>query len=294
MVSYLKHKNLSKLLINLMLVLVVTFSVMPFVAITSISLSDEVTIATSGYSLLPKGFSLEAYRFVLRNPNETINAYLVTIIVTVVGTALSLLCESLIAYPLSRRDFPFKGPLSFYVFFTMLFNGGLVPYYIVITQVLRLSDTLLAMIVPYLVSAWDILLLRTFFATIPPSLIESAKLDGCSEFKIFTKIILPLSKSALVTVGLLISIRYWNDWWLPLLFITNPKLVNLQFMLYKIMTNISILTEQAKFMNIDMGVIPNESARMAMCVIAVGPMLMVFPFFQKYFVQGITVGSIKG
>ncbi|MGQ9631006.1 MAG: carbohydrate ABC transporter permease [bacterium] len=178
----------------------------------------------------------------------------------------------------------------------MLFNGGLVPWYILIVRYLHLKDTLWVLIVPYLVVPWFVLLLRTFFQQIPISLIESAKIDGASEFRIFFSIIVPLSKPALATIGLFICLRYWNDWWLSLLYIEKENLVPLQYMLYRMMANIQFLTSQltTTAVDIDVGKLPNESARMAMCVLAAGPMLFVFPFFQKYFVKGLTAGALKG
>jgi putative aldouronate transport system permease protein len=288
--------SIDRMIIGLILLVLSFLCIIPIVAILSISLSNEIDIVRRGYSLLPREVDLMAYRFIFKNPAQIIRAYAVTIFVTGFGTLSSLLVMSLIAYPLSRQDFAYRNKLSFFVFFTLIFNGGLVPLYMVVTQVLHIQDTLWAMILPILASPWNILLLRTFFKQLPLSIIESAKIDGSSEIRTFFVIALPLTKAGLATIGTFVSLMYWNDWWMPLLFIHNNKLSNLQYMLYRIMSSISALTQNIE--NLPMGVdiknLPNESARMAMCVLAMGPMLFVFPFFQKHFIRGITIGSIKG
>jgi putative aldouronate transport system permease protein len=178
----------------------------------------------------------------------------------------------------------------------MLFNGGLVPWYILIARYLQLKNTFFVLFLPWLVIPWFVLLLRTFFTQLPFSLFESAKMDGASEFRMYAQILLPLSKPALATVGLFIALHLWNDWWLPLLYIDVERLIPLQFMLQRMMANFDYLTKQmtTASMNIDISELPGESARMAMCVLAAGPMLFIFPFFQKYFVRGLTAGSLKG
>lgn len=284
-----------KLLPNFILLLFSIGCILPLLSIISISFSDEVGLAKHGYSLYPKQISLDAYKLLLRRPDEILNAYKVTILVVLIGVTLSLIIMSMLAYPLSRPDFAYRRKLSLYVFITMLFNGGLVPTYIVVAQFLNLSDSLFAMIVPYLVPAWNVLLLRTFFQSLPISVIESAKIDGSGEFRTYLSIILPLSKPALATVGVFMTLTYWNDWWLPLLYINNRRLYNLQFVLYQIMTYVdNLINMMTMGIRIDFKSIPTESGRMALCVLTAGPMLFVFPFFQKYFVRGLTVGSVKG
>lgn len=269
--------------------------IIPIVAIISISLSNQGDIVEQGYRLIPISIDFKAYEYLFKAPKQIINAYGVSIFVTLVGTLFSLAVVSLIAYPLSRKDFAYKKQVSFIVFFTLLFNGGMVPLYIVVTTVLGLKDSVLALILPYAANAWHILLLRTFFQKIPHSLIESAKIDGASEIRTFWSIILPLSKPGLATIGLFILLLYWNDWWLSLLFVESQELVPLQYMMYRIMKEIQFLTSDlsSSSINIDRTKLPNESLRMALCIVAAGPMLFVFPFFQKYFVKGLTVGSIK-
>ncbi len=288
-------KLLSTTIIHIILMTFAVFCIIPIVAIIAISLSSESEIALKGYSLIPRGFTTRAYSIIFKNPKQILNSYLVSIMLTVIGGTLGLLVVSMIAYPLSRKDFYYRRKLTFYVFFTLLFNGGLVPWYIVITKYLHLQNTLWVLILPYIAIPWYILLLRTYFSKIPMSIIESAKIDGSSEFRTFFRIVLPLSKPALATIGLFIILHYWNDWWLSLLYIEKESLMPLQYMLYRIMNNIQFLTTQMQTgaVSVKLNDLPNESARMAMCIIAAGPMLFLFPFFQKYFVKGLTVGAVK-
>lgn len=280
---------------NIILGIFAALCIIPIVAIVSISLSNQADIVEHGYKLIPMNIDFTAYEYLFKAPGQIINAYGVSIFVTLVGTIFSISVVALIAYPLSRADFGYKKQISFIVFFTLLFNGGMVPLYIIVSTVLGIKDTTLALILPYAANAWHILLLRTFFQKIPYSLIESAKIDGASEIKTFFSIVLPLSKPGLATIGLFILLLYWNDWWLSLLFIESQDLVPLQYMMYRIMKEIQYLTSDLKSsqVTVDLTKLPNESLRMALAVIAAGPMLFVFPFFQKYFVKGLTVGSIK-
>lgn len=296
MIENRRDKIIQNSIIHLIFITFSAFCIIPLVVIASISFSNEGNLNTYGYTLIPKEFSLSAYKFVFKNPDQIISAYVVSIIRTLVGTFLSLLIISLLAFPMSRSDFKFRKPLSFYVFFTMLFNGGLVPWYMLVTKYLGLKNTFSVLIVPFLVIPWFVLLLRSFFKQIPMSLYESAKIDGASEYTVFYRILLPLAKPAMATVGLFICLNYWNDWWLPLLYIDVDNLIPLPAMLSRMMSNITYLTTQKTntFMTINVSDMPRESARMAMCLLAAGPMLFIFPFFQKYFVKGLIAGSIKG
>lgn len=290
-------ERLSKVIMNIILILVCILCFIPFVAVVSISFSSETAIALDGYSLIPREFSTLAYEFILKTPKTILDAYGVTIATSAIGTVLSLLIMSLCAYPISRPDFKYKNKVSFFIFFTMIFNGGLVPTYIWVSKYLGLSDNFWVLILPVVVSPWYLLLMRTFFSSIPNEIIESATVDGASEFGIYYKMILPLAKPALATVGLFTLLGFWNDWFRGLLYIESQGLVTLQYMLYKMMANIQELQNAMASnigVNIDMSQLPNESARMAMCVLAAGPMIFIFPFFQKYFVKGLTVGSVKG
>ncbi|KRE92066.1 sugar ABC transporter permease [Paenibacillus sp. Soil766] len=289
-------KTLPQMIIHFVFILFSLACIIPLVSIISISLSNETDILKNGYSLFPRVFDISAYAYVLYEPIQIINAFKVSIIVSILGTFISLIVTAGVAYTLSRHDYKFKNPLSFYVFFTMMFNGGLVPTYILISNYLHLKDTIWVLILPYVAAPFFILLLRTFMQRIPYDIIESCMMDGASEFRIFFQIILPLAKPGLATVALFTILHYWNDWFLSLLYIETESLVPLQYMLYRMMNNITFLTSSSNQMppGLNNTVIPSESARMAMAILAAGPMLAVFPFFQQYFVRGLTVGSVKG
>jgi putative aldouronate transport system permease protein len=268
---------------------------MPMWSMISISLSNDIDLSLKGYRLFPIHIDLSGYRYVLSDPTSIINAYKISVFVTIIGTLMSLMVIAGISYVISRPDFKYKNVLSFYIFFTMLFNGGLVPWYMLISNYLHLKDNIFVLILPYLANAWFILLLRTFFQKMPFEIIESCSIDGANEFTIFFKIVLPLSKPGLAAIGLFLMLMYWNDWWLSMLFIENQVLVPLQLMLYSIMQNIQYLTSgNAQSAILGYQHIPTESARMVMAILAAGPMLFVFPFFQRYFVKGLTVGAVKG
>lgn len=295
MVQSKKEKAADKIL-TLLFILLALFCVVPILYILSASLSDEIQLTKEGYSLLPRGFSLEAYKYILESPKPIINAYGVTILVTLGGTAVSLLVTTMLAYVIARKDFKIGRVFAFMIFFSMLFNGGLVPTYIMLTKYYHLKDTIWALIFPYIIMPWHVFLMKGFLADIPTSLIEAAKIDGAGEVKTFFKIIVPISKPALATVGLFIAFTYWNDWYQSMLYIDSPDINSLQFYLYRIMNNIQYLSTsmQAGNISIDIASLPSETARMALCIFAAGPMLVVFPFFQKYFVKGLTVGAVKG
>lgn len=286
-------------MINFFCLIYMLACVLPLIIIVSVSLSDESAIIDYGYGIIPKKFTTYAYSFVLREGNVIFNAYFVTILATIAGTILSLVVISMFAYPLSRKSLKYRNFFSMFVFVTMLFSGGLVPWYIVCSKFLHITNTYLALILPYAMNVWYVIIMRTFFSTtIPDSIIESAKIDGASEMKIFTGIVLPLSKPGLATVGLFITITYWNDWWLPMILTTDQKFANLQYTLFKMLTNGELLIKMSAFTNSQtsslINQIPSESSRMAMCILAVGPIILAYPFFQKYFVKGLTVGAIKG
>ena len=215
---------------------------------------------------------------------------------SLMAAGFALLLMSMLAYSISRREFAWRGPISFFVYFTMLFNGGLVPTYYLVTQVLHLKNTLPVLILPYLIVPWYVFLLRTFFSSLPHELIEAARIDGASELRIFFQLVLPLSTPVLATVGLFMILMYWNDWWLSLLYISEPKLFSLQYLLYSIMRNAEFLSSgQATMTGLLTSVkIPTQTLRMAMVVVAMGPIAVVFLSLQRYFVRGMLIGSIKG
>lgn len=287
-------RNVSQFFVNAVLSLISFIFLLPLIVVISASLSDEQTLAKQGYSLLPQNFSLAAYEYLLLAPDRLLRAYSVTIFVTVTGTLLGLLVMSMLAYALSRPEFKWRKPFSFMLIFTMLFSGGLVPTYLLITQVLQLKDNILVLILPYLVIPWFVFILRSFFAGLPQEIIEVARVDGASEWRIFFQIVLPLSTPALATVGLFMILIYWNDWWLSLLYINNPNLFPLQYLLFSIMRNAEFLTSNSNT-GLLMGVeLPTQTLRMAMVVVAMGPIAAVFLALQKYFIRGALIGSLKG
>lgn len=286
----------SKIAIYVFLGIICLVCVIPIITVISISFSSDLAIAKEGYGILPKDFTLDAYKYVFKDAAAIFRSYGVTIVVTAMGLILGLLFNSMIAYVLSRRDYAYRKPLTVFLIIPMVLNGGLVPTYIWLTKYLHLKNTIWAMLLPLLIVPWFIILLRTFFAEIPSSLVEAATVDGAGEMTIFFKIVLPLAKPALATVGMFITLNYWNDWFQPLMYIDERELYNLQYRLYILMRDVQEMLKNAAISGMGMSIadMPTESMRMAMCVIAAGPMLVIFPFFQKYFVKGLTVGGVKG
>lgn len=292
-----KRNYKSQLIINTFMMTLAILCIMPFALLIISSITDEKSLIHNGYSYFPSKISFDAYLYLWNEISTIIRAYGITIFITVVGTATSLIITSMLAYPLSRKDMPFRKILAFLVFFTMLFSGGLVPTYLVYTQIFHIKNTIWALIIPgLLMNGFNIMLMRTYFITnIPDAIIEAAKVDGASEFKIFIKIILPLSLPILATVGLFQGIAYWNDWYNGLIYITNPDLYSIQNILNRIITDAQFLSSGSIGGQVSGAVVnvPNTGIRMAIAVIGVVPILIVYPFFQKYFAKGITIGSIK-
>lgn len=292
-----KKFEFSKLFINLLFIVLSLVVILPFLLVIVVSLTDEKSLTENGYQFIPSSFSLDAYRYLLDAPDILLRAYGVTFTVTIIGALAGLLLTAMTAYVISRQDYRYNRATTFYVFFTMLFSGGLVPSYILITQYLHLKDSLLALILPILLSPFNIMVMKGFMSKIPLEIIESAKIDGAREFRIFFRIILPLSTPAPATLGLLISFTYWNEWFNAMLYIDDPNKVPLQLLLVRTLNSIEFLTTNSEFtgqLGIDLSSFPNSSARMAIAVLAGGPMLVIFPFFQRFFVKGLTVGSLKG
>ena len=288
-------KPLSKTMIYLILLVVCLICVVPIMTIVAISFSDQTILTREGFSMLiPRGFTFTAYEYCFNEWESILRSYGVSILVTVMGCVFGLILNSLLGYVLSRKDYVFKKQLTIYTTIPMLLSGGMVPAYILMVRVLHLKDTLWAVLLPGLVVPWFVVLMRTFFSEISPALIEAATIDGAGEVKIFTKIILPLSKPSLATVGMFLTLNYWNDWYHYYMYIDNQKLYNLQYRLYIMMINAKEMIKNSMLMGFSAADVPTETMRMAMCVLAAGPMLMVFPFFQKYFVKGLQVGGVKG
>ncbi|RXZ82121.1 carbohydrate ABC transporter permease [Paenibacillaceae bacterium] len=280
---------------HILFIFIAAAMVLPLLLVVAVSFSSEDAVIRHGYRWIPEAYSLQGYRVVFQNPGVLLNAYSITIAVTLLGTAVSLLVTAMIAYVMSRRDYRYRRATTFYVVFTMLFNGGLVPFYILIVKYLHLKDTLWVLIVPYLLNPFYVLIMKGFFDRLPTEVIESAKIDGASEYRSFFSIMLPLATPALATVGLFISFIYWNDWWLGLLFINEDQLVPIQLLLYRTMNSIEFFATNSQFLSgrMDISQFPSLTTRMALAVLGAGPMMFVFPFFQRYFVKGLTVGSLK-
>lgn len=294
-----KRVNTDRLLLSVIgyvsLTLLAIFCIFPFILVVSSSLSEESTIIEKGFQLIPTDFSTDAYSLLFKYPEDMLKAYGVTITVTLLGTLFGLFLTSMTAYVLSRRDFKWRGRFSFFFFFTTLFSGGLVPWYLMIVNYLHLKDTLLVLILPMMMNVFYIIVMKSFMSSIPDAITESAKIDGAGDFRIFMQLIVPLSKPALATIGLFIALAYWNDWYNALLFISNSELMPLQYYLYKMLGNMDgmrkAMMASGAVVNSDL---PTESLKMAMTIVATGPILLAYPFIQKYFVQGLTVGAVKG
>ncbi|MCL2880113.1 MAG: carbohydrate ABC transporter permease [Treponema sp.] len=286
------------IILNIFFIFCVAACLYPLLLVIGVSFTDNNALA-KGYRIIPLVSSLEGYSYIFKTSSSIIRAYTVTIFNTVVGTFLHVLIVSLFAYPLSRPEFKSRKFLTGFILIPMLCSGGLVPWYVICNQVLGLRNTIWAMIVPSLFSSWNCIVLRTFIKNnIPESLIESVRLDGCSEIKTWLHIILPLSKAGLAVIAFFTALAYWNDWWLALMLISDEKLYNLQYLLYNIMARIQFLQSMAAqnlgIVSVTELRVPQETARMAMCVLTVGPIILAYPFFQRFFVKGITIGSIKG
>ncbi|SDX07246.1 carbohydrate ABC transporter permease [Paenibacillus sp. CF384] len=289
----------SNIILNIIFILYGCLCLLPILLVVGVSFSDEKSIALHGYKLIPEKFSLSAYEYLWFDIHSIITAYGISILVTVVGTIAGIIMTALFAYPLSRGDFHFRGFFSFFIFFTMIFSGGLVPWYLVYTNLLHLKDTIFALIVPgLLMNAFYVIIMRTFFqTTIHPSIIESATMEGAGEGRILVQIVVPLSLPVFATIGLFYSLGYWNGWYNSLIFINNDDIINLQYMMYKVLMNLQFLLANAQAggpSSTEIANLPSESVRMAMCIVGTGPMVFAYPFFQKYFVKGLTVGAVKG
>lgn len=287
----------SNVIINIFFILVCLVSIFPIILIFMVSITDQKSLLEQGYTIFPKVMSFETYNYLFSGSDRILSAYGITIETTVLGTLISVAMTMLYAYPISRSSFKYRNVFAFILFFTMLFQGGLVPWYILYCRYLNLRNTLMALIMPGFLSAFNVLIVRTFFRnSIPEEILEAAKVDGAGEFYTFIKIVLPLSTPALATVGLFQTLYYWNDWYNCMLFITDEKLFNMQYSLYEALRRIEVLAsssvQNAGVSNISQ--VPSETLRMAMAIIGVGPIVLAYPFFQRYFVKGLTIGAVKG
>lgn len=289
-----KKRSLGRAALNLVLLLICVLWIVPVLFIFVLSFTPESSLASVGYTLFPESFSVEAYTYIFKNPAQLLDSYKISIIVTVVGTVGGLFIITGLAWAMARKDFSLSKPLSKFMLFALLFHGGLIPTYIVVTQWLHLGDTIWALILTLLVSPWSVFLMRSFLSGIPSEIVEAASIDGASEWRVFFQMALPLSKSGLATIGLLTMFSYWNDWQQGMLYIDNLRLVPLQLLLYKIISNIQFILQNSFNMVTSAGSFPTIATRMATCVLAIAPMMVAFTFFQKYLSKGLMLGSVKG
>jgi putative aldouronate transport system permease protein len=271
----------------------------PFIMVLSASFSSEEAVQLYGFSILPRDVSLEAYKTVFKDPAVIARAYIITVLLTLCGTALGLFIQTMTAYALSRKEFAWRNRFSFFFYFTTLFNGGLVPSYILMTRYLHMKNNYLALLIPFLFSVYNLLIMKSYIMVIPDSLPDAAKIDGCGEFRTLIHVIMPMLKPALATVGLFIALAYWNDWYNAMLYISNERMQPLQYFLYNQVNNIEaykkIIASNAAGANAAAAIaMPTQTLKMALTVVVTGPIVLLYPLVQKYFVQGISIGAVKG
>ena len=293
------RKDKSQIVISVVTYILVTLfcimCILPFWMIISSSFATEDSIRRSGFTLWPTDFSTYSYELLFRSPDQMIGAYAVTIGLTVVGTLIGLFIVSMTGYALQRRDFPYRNGIMFYIYFTSLFSAGLVPFYLLITNLLNLRDSYFAILLPLLMSPWLIVLMKNFVKAIPHEITESGKIDGAGDFRIFYSLILPNLKPALATIGLFLALSYWNEWYYSSLFLTTKvEYRPLQYHLYNVINKVASLKNSIAGSNVVITDLPGETLKMATAVIATGPIILLYPFVQKYFVAGLTVGAVKG
>jgi len=279
-----------------LLTLLSLICLLPFLLVVSGSFSDQQSIQLYGYQLIPRSFSLDAYKMLFRIPGELLQAYGVTIFVTLTGTLLGLLFTSMAAFVLANKDFRYRYQVSFFFYFTSIFGGGLVPWYIFNTKYLHFHNNILSLIVPTLINVTYLLILKSYMMNIPQELYESARLDGAGDWIIYWQVAMPLCKAGLATVGLFIALNYWNDWYNAMLFLDEGRrdLYPLQYFLNNILTKAQAINAAAARSGIPASDVPSEPMKLAMTVVATGPIVLLYPFLQKYFVKGVTIGAVKG
>jgi putative aldouronate transport system permease protein len=282
------------ILAMIFIIIIGAMCVIPFIFIVSGSLSSESAIAIHGYSLLPQEFTLNSYKTVLHMGNSISRAYLVTTFITVVGTGLGLLLTSMSGFVLSRPDFKHRNKAAFFIYFTTLFGGGMIPSYLVNVNILHLNNNIWVLILPGILSPFNIFLFRNFVKGIPDSLVESARIDGAGDFTIYKSVIMPLTKPALATIGLFMALGYWNEWFRCNLYIKDESLYTLQYLLYSMLANMEAMLKDQSLFNGGAQQVPTETMKLATAVLATGPVLLFYPFVQKYFVGGLVIGGVKG
>lgn len=283
---------------TIVLAILVIIALLPIVLIVVASFTSETALLQNGYSFFPKEWSTAAYYYMVKQGITIVRSYGISFLVTIVGTVVSVLLTTMLAYPMARGSFKGKNILAFFVFFTMLFNGGIVPSYIMWTKIFHIQNTIWALIIPnYLVSAFNVILVKNYYQnSIPDSLIEAAQIDGATEFTIFRKVMLPLAVPTVATISLFTGLCYWNDWTNGLYYVNDEKYFSIQLLLMKIMNNVQALKANSNASLLGTGVVdlPGTSIRMAMAVVGILPILLIYPFIQKYLVRGVVVGAVKG
>lgn len=278
-----------------LLAVVSLICVLPFVIILSGSFTNNETILTQGYSILPRDITLEAYKTIFRFPKGILQAYKMTIFYTAIGTLVGLLLIAMTAYVISRKEFKYRNRISFLIYFTSIFGGGLIPWYLMYSSVLNLKGTTFVIWFPAIMSPFLIILMRTFITdSVPNALTEAAKLDGAGHITIFLRVVMPIIKPALATVGLFLALGFWNDWYRSSMFSTDSSTWELQFYLYDMLNSSTAVQQMSSGSGTATAEIPGESVKLAMAVVTTGPILLLYPFVQKYFVSGITIGAVKG
>ena len=269
--------------------------VLPFIVIISGSFTSNQEIIRNGFSLLPRGFTTEAYSTIFETPEDILQAYKMNFYYTAIGTALGLIIITLTAYVISRKEFKYRNKVSFLIYFTTIFGGGMIPWYLMYANVLNLRGTTLAIWFPALITPFLVILMRTFIVgAVPDAVVESAKIDGAGHWRIFWQIVLPVLGPGLATVGLFQALGYWNDWYRSSMFSTSSQTWSLQFYLYDLVNSTQAMRQMAQYANVNTADLPTQSVKLAMSVVATGPILILYPFVQRYFVSGITVGAVKG
>ncbi len=282
---------------HIIMILLALFCILPFILLIVSSITGETSLIRNGYSFFPEVIDFSAYKYLLVDSGKIIKGYTISVFTTVIGTSINLVLTTLFAYPLSRKDLPGRSIFSFFLFFTMLFNGGLVPTYIMWTQTFHIKNTLWALIVPNLMmGAFNVIMMRTYFNTnVPDAVIEAARIDGAGEVRILLRVVLPMSLPILSTLALLVGLAYWNDWLNGLYYVNNEKMFSIQVLLNKMLLDTQFLMSNASAgLNVDPSTLPSTGIKMAVAVLGALPVLIVYPIFQRHFVKGITIGAVKG
>ena len=268
---------------------------LPFILMISASFSTESVINKEGFGLLPKEFTIAAYSWVFRYPKMLMGSYAVTILMTVGGTVVGLFIIAMTGYALQRKDFAFRNGISFFIYFTTLFSAGMAPTFIWVSRYLNLKGNYMAVFLQLLMTPWLIILMKNFAKSVPHEITESGKIDGAGDFKIFISLVLPMLKPALATVGLFLALGYWNEWYNSMLYLGSAVTYKpLQYYLYNIINQASALKSSVAGANVSVSSLPSNTLKMATAVVATGPIIFLYPFVQKYFISGITVGAVKG